>query len=109
MIASYPTCLGLFMFISLILVVCCSSMYAISVQCYRFCLNLHVRVTLRVPHQLSLLVFGRSFVIRVASVKSDPLGPTKLPLVKSNILLDLLNMNNLIGEVSLRFYLRAFS
>jgi hypothetical protein len=47
------------MAISLILVVCCSWLNpidTIKVQCCRFCLNLHVGVTLIMPHQLGLLV-----------------------------------------------------
>jgi hypothetical protein len=73
------------MAISLILVVCCSwlsPIYANRVPYCRFYLNPHVRVTLSVFHRLGLLLFYRSFALRVVSIKSGPLGPTGLSSVE---------------------------
>jgi hypothetical protein len=55
-------------------------------------------------HWLDLVVFDRSSVPRVVSVKSDHLGPSWLALIKFDPLLDWLSMNNLVGETGLRFY-----
>jgi hypothetical protein len=55
-------------------------------------------------YQINLLVFNRLFVLRVVLIKFDPLVPLGLSLVKSNLLLDWLDINNLIGKVRLRFY-----
>jgi hypothetical protein len=49
-------------------------------------------------------VFDRSFILRVVSVKSDPLGSTGMPSVTFDLPLDRLNKNDIVGEVSLRFY-----
>jgi hypothetical protein len=54
--------------------------------------------------RLSLLVFNWSFILRVILVNSNPLGPAGLPSVKSELPLDRLNMNDLVGEVSVEFY-----
>jgi hypothetical protein len=54
-------------------------------------------------NRLGLLVLDRLF-LRVVLVNSNPLGPTGLPLVKSELPLDQLNMNDLVGEVSVGFY-----
>jgi hypothetical protein len=56
------------------------------------------------PHQLDSLEFYQSFVLRVVSIEFDTLGSTGLLSVKSDLLLDQLNKNGLVGEVSLRFY-----
>jgi hypothetical protein len=95
------------MAIPLILVVYCfllGPIYAIMVQCCRFSLNLHVRVTLNVFRQFGLLVLARSFVLEAVSVKSDPRGPTSLSSVKFDPPLDRLNTNDLVGGVGLRLY-----
>jgi hypothetical protein len=55
-------------------------------------------------HQTSFLAFDRSSVLRVVSIKSDPLGPSGFSLVKFNLLLDWSSMNNLVDEAGLRFY-----
>jgi hypothetical protein len=49
-------------------------------------------------------VFGRSFITRVVSIKFVHLGLVGLISVKSNLLLDRLNVNILIGKTDLRFY-----
>jgi hypothetical protein len=54
--------------------------------------------------QIDLLVFDRLFVSRIISIKFDPLGPSGLPSIKFNLVLDHLSMNGVGGEVSLRLY-----
>jgi hypothetical protein len=94
------------MVISLIAVACCSHLgliNAIRVLFCKFYLRLHIRVTLSMLHRVDLLVFDRSFVPIVISIKFDPLVSSGLPY-KFDLLLDRLSMNGLVGEVSLRFY-----
>jgi hypothetical protein len=55
-------------------------------------------------HQLDLLVFDQSAILIIISVKCDTLGPSGLPLVKIDILLDWPNMKDLVGEAGLSFY-----
>jgi hypothetical protein len=55
-------------------------------------------------HKLYLLVFDQLFVLRVVLVKSYPVGPTWLPSIMSDLPIDWLNMNSLVGEASLKFY-----
>jgi hypothetical protein len=55
-------------------------------------------------HRLGLQVSNRSIVLRVVSVKSDPLGPMGLPSVKFDLPLDHLDTNDLVGGTPLKFY-----
>jgi hypothetical protein len=48
-----------------------------------------------------LLIFDPSFILRVFSIRFDRLIPLGLSLVKSDLLLDRLNTNGLIGKVCL--------
>jgi hypothetical protein len=68
----------------------------------KFCLNIHAQVILNMLHQLHLSILERTFVSRVVLIKSDPLGPIELPLVKFDPLLS--GMNDLVGGAILRFY-----
>jgi hypothetical protein len=51
-----------------------------------------------------LLVFDRSFILRAVSLKFDYLGPSGLSMVNSDLLLDWLDINHILGETHLRFY-----
>jgi hypothetical protein len=55
-------------------------------------------------HQLSLIVPNQASIPHVVSVKFDHLGPTWLLLIKFDLLLDQSCMNDLVGEMGLRFY-----
>jgi hypothetical protein len=52
-----------------------------------------------------ILVFDGLFVLRVVLIKFKPLGPSELSLVKSDLLLDWLDMKGILGKIHLRFYL----
>jgi hypothetical protein len=95
------------MVISCILVACSSRLvliYAISVLCCKFCLNLHIWVTLNMYHRVNLLVFDRSYVPRVVSTVFNPPESSVPPSIKLDLLLDQLTMNILVREASLRFW-----
>jgi hypothetical protein len=90
------------MAITLILVSCCSRLnliYAVRVLYCNFYLNLHVRVTLKTLHQLDLIVFDGTFVMRAISIKFDHLGLLRLPSVKFDLLLNQLNINYLVSGI----------
>jgi hypothetical protein len=95
------------MVITFILVTCYSRLdliYVIRVLCCKLYLNKHLQVIQNTLYRLRLLVFDGSFVSKVISIKFDPLRSSGLSSVKFDLLLDWLNMNNMVGEMSLRFY-----
>jgi hypothetical protein len=98
--------LDVFMVIMLILVACCSRLgliYAIRVLYCKFYLNLHVQVTLTMIYRIDLLVFDHSFIPIDVLIKFDHLGSIGLSSVKSDLMLDRLSMNALVGGASLMF------
>jgi hypothetical protein len=98
--------LGLCNIVLLIIVVCCSRLSLIYVT--RLYATIVIKSTcLSHPncvYRINLLAFDQPFIPRAVSIKFDPLGPLVLPSVKSNLLLDWLNMNDLVGKTCLRIY-----